>query len=172
MRFVALLLPLLAGACASGGGYPALSPRPAETPRALPSPGVAVPAVLSPGERQGLLAGLERERRALATTVAAVDREGLALDRLLQKPQRDVPGSPAWGDAQRQLSRLDAARMPFDELRACLSPLLLLVDGLGDEDPDRVAVYGMVAEVEHAAAAARSRVGKALAVLGGGQGDS
>lgn len=166
MRFAALVVPALLAACSLPGGFPSLQPRPAETPRRLGAPAGQAPA-LSAEERQGLADDLGRERRALADLQQAIAAEEAAFARQLARPGVTARGSAGWSDAQMQLSRLDAARQPLDDLRARLSPLQLLVDSLAAADPDRQAVEALVAEVERLAAAAKQRVEDGERALGG-----
>ena len=167
MRFAAFpLLPLLA-ACSLAGGFPSLASRPAETPRALAAPGAGAAPTLSDDERRNLAADLLREGKALADARTAIAEAAVTLDRELARPDVARRGSAAWSDAQMQLSRLDVARLPLDDLRARLAPLRLLVDSLGADDPDRRAVERLAGEAAEAAMEAQRTLEAAGRVLGG-----
>lgn len=166
MRIAALPLLLSLAACALPGGFPSLQLRPAETPRQLDAPGAAMPAALSTEERESLAADLARAHDRLATIEAAIRTEAAALDRQLARANRAVRGTAAWSDAQMQLTRFDSARLPLDDLRADLTPLLLMVDSLDAGDPDRQAVAALQADLVQASEAAARQVEAVNRALG------
>ena len=167
MRFAVLLLPLFVAACALPGGFPSLQPRAAETPRQIEAPDAGQPAPLAEAERQRLAADLARERAVLGRVSAAIDAAAAELDRRLARPGATTRGAAAWSDAEMQLSRLDVARLPLDDLRARLAPLRLLVDSLAADDEDRLAVEALVADADRAAIAAAARAAAAGRALDG-----
>lgn len=165
IRFPPLLLPalLVAGCGLSGGQFPSLAPRPAETPRVIAA---ETPAALSGEERAGLKADLGREQQALAATAAEVATARKALTSALAAPGATTGGSEAWSRAQMTLSRFDLARAPLEAIDVRLVPLQRLVDSLAETDPDRIAVQSLAARVAAESAAAQQVVDSASRRLG------
>ncbi len=157
---------LLCGCGLTGGDFPSLAPRPAETPRIIASPSESVPPSLSDEERSALKADLAREQQTFAATMQEVAVTRAALGKLLQAPDVSRQGSQAWSAAQMALSRFDLARTPLGSIDVRLVSLLRLTEDLAATDPDRIAVAKLAEEVATAVAAAQRTMDSALKRLG------
>jgi hypothetical protein len=163
--FPLLLLPL--AACGfTGGQYPSLEPRPAETPRVIEAPDADTRPALSAEEQAVLSADIDRESAALDAATTDMAKAQRELDAALAAARGAAPGSPAWSAAQMALSRFDLARSPLGDIDARLTPLLRQVDSLEAGDPSRQAVESLAAAVTRAGAEAEQRVQAANRVLG------
>jgi hypothetical protein len=157
-----LLLPACSG---SGGSFPSLLPRPAESPREIAAPGADVLPALAPEQQASLRADLARERALLDQTESDLREAGAALDRALGAARGTRAGADAWSNAQMALSRYDLARSPLGDVRARLIPLQRSVDSLPATDPDRQAVETLAARATTAADAAQRQVDAANRAL-------
>jgi hypothetical protein len=159
------------GACGfTGGDYPSLKPRPAETPRSITAPGAGLAPELSAEERSALAADVARESDALEAATSAMATAARELDPALAAARGAAPGSEAWSAAQMALSRYDLARSPLGDIDARLSPLLRKIDSLPADHPDRQAVESLAAAVDRAGADAERAVQAAGATLGAPRG--
>jgi hypothetical protein len=145
---VALLL--VSGCGLTGGDFPSLVVRQAETPRSIASPGAAAVPTLSEAEQSGLQADLLREEKALAKTSQQVSDAQDALAPLLAAARGAPIGSESWTQAQLALSRFDQARAPLGEIDGRLAPLKLVVDSLPEDNSDRQKVEALAARARAA----------------------
>ena len=165
--FWCMALPaLLLGGCGlTGGDFPSLAPRPAETPRVIATEGDSAYAALSAEEHAALSRDLDSEQKAFVAASAEIAATRLAVSQRLAAPGVTQKASQAWSEAQMALSRFDLARTPLAEIDARLAPLQRMTEDLAATNPDRLAVEALSAKVRAESAAARNFMDKATSRL-------
>lgn len=165
MKFHPVLLllpaPLLLAACGSNAAYPSLQVRAAETPRVIAAPDAHAPIDLGAEQRADIARDLAAIRAASDAAQRQLQGIEASLQRALGVSGVASPSTPAWSNAQVQLSAYQDARAELAAADARLAALAPRLEGVAAADPAVVELQALQQQLRDSLARSAAQIAAA-----------